>query len=124
ALDRHRKTHLEKGPDLDVGKEDETSGVTGKRKGKAMKTVSKKDKTADKKTSKKSSIGALFSTKAAILSIQGSAWMSHDIRARIESVLVKLPNSSNEKSSLFSPSSGFGLARNSFSSEPYVRRKA
>ena len=50
VLDRHRKTHLEKGPDLDAGKEDE-SGKTSKKE-KAMKTVSKKGK-KDKATAGK-----------------------------------------------------------------------
>ena len=58
VLDRHRKTHLEKGPDLDAGKE-EQSGKTKKEKEKAMKTVSKKGKTekstADKTKTKKDS---------------------------------------------------------------------
>lgn len=49
ALDRHRKTHLEKGPDLDVGKVDKESGAT-KGKEKAMKTISKKGKTTETAT--------------------------------------------------------------------------
>ena len=45
VLDHHRKTHLEKGPDLDVGNDEKESGKTNKEKEKAMKTVSKKGKT-------------------------------------------------------------------------------
>ena len=52
VLDRHRKTHLEKGPDLDAGKEQEL-GKTKKEKEKAMKTVSKKGKTEKGTESKK-----------------------------------------------------------------------
>lgn len=69
ALDRHRKTHLEKGPDLDVGKVDEESGKT-KDKEKGMKTVSKKGKAAPEKKAekkvdkKKSTEGSVFNTRA------------------------------------------------------------